>query len=193
MGLLNGRFLPVVLIVAVLAATAALFTLWWMSRSFHNRTEVLAAAVRGTSAVGVVRFDLPPLVGDFLAHSGVPDPARMRWVRIEQRGEMRLSPDDPWLPFTAVQHMAVARPAFVWRAEMRMAGGLWTSVVDGYSGGEGQLEARLMGAIPVARAGGEMWNGVSCCVIWRSCHGTLPPWQPTLCCPCARRMRGAWK
>lgn len=150
----RGQILPAVLIVAVLAAMAALLALWWLGRSFHNRTAVQTAAVRATPPAGALRTDPPFLVREYLARSGVPDPARMRWVRIEQRGEMRLSPGGPWLPFTAVQHMAVAQPAFVWQAEMRMAGGFWTSVVDRFVENRGSLEARLLGAIPVAHAAG---------------------------------------
>jgi hypothetical protein len=133
---------------------AGLLAMWQMARSFERSIAAQEAAIRATPASGAARTDLPLLLRSFLARTQARDPERVRWTRIEQRGAMRLSPDGPWLPFTAVQHFAVSQPGMVWRAEMRMSGGIWADVVDSLVHGQGRLEARLLGALPLARAGG---------------------------------------
>ena len=60
---------------------------------------------------------------------------------------MRLRPDGPWLPFGATQTFATGAPEFVWDARFRMF-----RVMDALVAGDGVLEARLFGIVPVATA-----------------------------------------
>lgn len=62
---------------------------------------------------------------------------------------MRLKPDGRWLRFKGVEDFEVERVAFSWRARF-----LLLRVVDGYAGGEGRLEVRFLGLVPVLRAEG---------------------------------------
>jgi hypothetical protein len=70
-------------------------------------------------------------------------------VRIGQEGEMRQRPGGRALRFSAVEELAVDRIAFTWRARFPLA----IRVFDGYSGGRGKLEARVLG-VPVMRQSG---------------------------------------
>ncbi len=141
-------------LVAAALVLAGLLALWLLARGFDRSIAAEEAQIRASPPPGTCRVDLPPLVRAFLLRTQVRDPERQRWARLEQKGEMRLGPPAPWLPFTAVHHVSAAQPGFVWRAEVHMAGGVWTDVVDSLVNGQGRLEARIFGAVPVAKAGG---------------------------------------
>jgi len=74
----------------------------------------------------------------------------LRWVRFQQKGEFNMN-HDRWLPFTARQIMTA--PGFLWEACIYM--GRWQKwgpfvlVCDALVGGEGHLQAALLGVIPV--------------------------------------------
>lgn len=78
--------------------------------------------------------------------------ARATWLR--QRGEMRFSPDRPWMPFEAEQSFRADRIDFRWVARVRMAPLVRATVVDAFEDGVGSLVARVLGFVPVARARG---------------------------------------
>lgn len=73
---------------------------------------------------------------------------------LEQRGEMRMSPDGKWLPFTAEQWIAHRETAFVWHARVKMAPLVTAVVEDAYERGRGRLDAKVWGIVPVAHARG---------------------------------------
>lgn len=103
--------------------------------------------------------------------AGLPNPIRryaetvleegrpyVRTARIDQRGEFRLDEGEgasAWRPLTAVQHVAVDPPGFVWDARIEAAPGLPVRVIDRYAGGEGRLQATLWSVLPVAEASPE--------------------------------------
>lgn len=68
---------------------------------------------------------------------------------------MRLSEQGQWMPFTAIQDIAVQQPGFVWRAIFQAAPGIKIKVIDSYVDGHGYLEARSFGSIPLAKAEGD--------------------------------------
>lgn len=128
--------------------------LWLTARAFERDILGRVAAVHASAPASETRPDLPPLLQRYLSRNGPSAPERARWVRIEQRGEMRLTENGPWMPFRAEQHYALSRTAFVWRARVRLARGLAVIVLDALNGGEGVLSARLLGAVPLAKAVG---------------------------------------
>jgi hypothetical protein len=68
-------------------------------------------------------------------------------------GEMQLRAGR-WLPFEAEQDVCLVRVEFAWQARFQMAPLVSIRVRDWYADGDGGLEGRLFGLIPVARAGG---------------------------------------
>jgi len=100
----------------------------------------------------VTHDELPEAVRRFVlrAQAGAPPP---QLVRLGQAGEMQLKPGR-WLRFRASQEVRPDRVEFSWHARFRLAPGLAVHVRDWYRDGEGGLEARLLGVIPVARASG---------------------------------------
>ena len=84
----------------------------------------------------------------------VQAPAEPRGTLLEQAGEMRLAPDRPWMPFTAVQSIAATRTEVHWHARCKMAPWVTAVVDDGYQNGRGRLDARLWGVVPLAHGRG---------------------------------------
>jgi hypothetical protein len=98
--------------------------------------------------------DLPSSVRRYLERA-VPDGAGApSLVRLTQEGTMRQSPRGRWLRFRAQEELSVASVAFTWRARFSLGPLLNLQIVDRYSAGEGMLEGRLWGRIPVLRSGG---------------------------------------
>jgi hypothetical protein len=54
--------------------------------------------------------------------------------------------------FSAVQHFAVERAAFSWRARFALVGPLAIRVIDEYAEGDGKLEVRALD-LPLKRSG----------------------------------------
>jgi hypothetical protein len=68
---------------------------------------------------------------------------------------MRQKPGGRWRRFTAVEDFAVEEVAYSWRARFPIAPLVWLAVVDGYTGREGFLEARMWGLLRVIRVRGQ--------------------------------------
>ena len=75
----------------------------------------------------------------------------LRAVGVRQTGEMRTAPDSPWRPLAAEWVICASRPGFAWLARMRAGPLLSAHILDCYLDGEGLLEARLFGSLPLAR------------------------------------------
>ncbi len=97
---------------------------------------------------------VPDRIQRFIARNVFEPPAVVRGVCLEQKGEMRLGDDKPWLPFTAEQWMDAATTAFCWHARVRMAPLVTAVVEDAFEDGRGRLDAKVWGVIPVAHARG---------------------------------------
>lgn len=104
---------------------------------------------------------LPAPVRRYLS-AALPDGARpIRGVTIEHTGTFNLSEDgERWRPFTSTQRVTLAPAGFDWRARIRLLPGLSIRVRDAFTGGQGVLEARLLG-LPLAdlRGSAELARG----------------------------------
>ncbi len=97
---------------------------------------------------------VPSAILRFHAQAVRPRARNARVVRLEQQGEMRLGPDRAWQPFVAEEYFAVQTVAFVWQARVRMAPLFSAIVIDRYTHGHGELDARLFNTLRVAHAAG---------------------------------------
>lgn len=96
----------------------------------------------------------PPLLKDYLSKViKRSELASCRVVRFRQSGFFRMEPKEPLEEFSAKQVVSLQAPMFSWQAQV-MAKGLPVTVCDRLISGEGNLEARLLGAIRVAKASG---------------------------------------
>ena len=97
---------------------------------------------------------LPPLVDAYLRRALPEPPPSGAGTLLHQRGEMRLAPERPWMPFTAEQTIEASRCGFVWHARFKMAPLVTAVVEDAYEDGHGRLDAKIWGLIPVAHGRG---------------------------------------
>jgi hypothetical protein len=139
------------LVVAFVVVTAAAAQRL-VARRFSARIEGLRLDL--LVARGPAREDpsaLPPLVRAFAERNGGRRDGPLV-VRMKQKAEMRLKPGARFFALTATQDSGTRVPGFVWDARGRMAWVAPLRVLDAYAAGAGQLEVRIAGAIPVARA-----------------------------------------
>lgn len=145
------------LVLAILGLIAAQLA---VARAFRARVLKLAGRLACDSPVidpedCVARAaGLPALVAGYAARAGAQPGAAPRTARFTQRVEMRLAPAGRFAAMRAWQVMALGRAGFLWEARQDLGPLTRLRILDAYVEGEGHLEARLFGSIPVARAGG---------------------------------------
>jgi hypothetical protein len=145
---LEGEMKIILLVVA-----AALVVVLVLAMQFSRKVAGLEAVVLAAPATGV-RDDLPEVVAAFARRgmAGATTPAS--GVRLEQAVEMRLKKGADWQPMQARQAIGVGRPGFVWLAAMKVGPLPVVRVIDAYAAGEGLLEVRALGAVPMGREDG---------------------------------------
>lgn len=97
---------------------------------------------------------LPAPVVRYLEFALTPGQPLLRTARIEHTGEFRGALDQPWSPFTSIQHVSADPPGFVWDAKIRTSPLLTVRVRDSYLEGTGSMLASVAGVIPVVNAWG---------------------------------------
>jgi Family of unknown function (DUF6920) len=97
---------------------------------------------------------LPAPVQRYLRFAVPAGRAPVRSAVLVHGGEFRTDLQGSWMPMQASEHFFTGRPAFVWHAHMRMFPGLWLVVTDTYADGQGTVNGRLMGALPIVGLAG---------------------------------------
>ncbi|MBP1805756.1 DUF6544 family protein [Rubellimicrobium aerolatum] len=136
------RLAPLLLIPAAQAV---------LSHGFAAQVAALEARLLA-GPTGTPRSDLPPLVAGFARRAGATGTARA--AILTQSARLRLRQGGLFSAYATRQTVALGRPGFAWDARRAWGPLTWLRVLDAYVEGEGRLEARLLGAFPVARAGG---------------------------------------
>ena len=140
--------------MAVLVAAAT----YRFKGDVRDETRVLLSSVTGADGTIVRAVELEPLpqpVRSWLVRSGVVGKPRGRTVRLEQRGEMRLGPEQAWMPARAEQYFAVEPPGFVWSVDVTMFRVLPVVGRDTYSNGRGRMLIEAAALVNVVDASGE--------------------------------------
>ena len=75
-------------------------------------------------------------------------------VRITEQGEMRMSPEARWIPFTAEEIIEARRSNFRWQARLSSSRLTPVTVTDAYENGHGYLTVKAAGLIPLKRITG---------------------------------------
>ena len=76
---------------------------------------------------------------------------RIRAIRTTEKGEMRMSPEAPWVPFTAEQFTDSTGSSFRWDARVHPGKISSAVVTDAYEEGHGRLVVRLGGVLPLQK------------------------------------------
>ena len=111
----------------------------------------------GTPSPAVSELDAAPEpVARYLRQVLPEGQALIRRARITWSGEFNLGKPgaDSWKPFTATQEFVVDPPGFIWSARISMAPGVPVLVRDGLVAGEGLMEGKIAGVVPVVRRAG---------------------------------------
>ena len=120
--------------------------------AFRRRTDSMIARLEHASVAEQSTSPVPAIIQSFARRAVCENPVP-NTVWLSQRGEMRANPRAPWR-FTAEQLISIHEPGFAWLARMQAAPLVSARVLDCYVDGEGLLEARLFGSLPLARATG---------------------------------------
>lgn len=75
-------------------------------------------------------------------------------IRLQQQGEIRLGPDQAWMPFHADQYYTIDPPAFLWRVTASVAPGIFIRGIDALDNGEGSMQMILMAVAKIVDASG---------------------------------------
>jgi hypothetical protein len=151
--------LKIVVATLVVLLVGALLALWIARRVFdmavtRDVARLAETLPRPVPADEAMLQALPAPVQRYLRFA-IPNGRRPPWyARLEHEGDFRLQADGPWLPMQGTEHFFAGRPAFVWSGRIRMMPGLSVAVHDHYAEGRGGVDARLLGALPIARGSG---------------------------------------
>lgn len=137
------------LLIAMAAIAAWLALGAWRHRNLRDR---LIASLDGP-APSAPRNDLPPIVEAF-ARRGLDGAVPAARIGLTQAAEMQMKAGGDWTPLTARQWIGISQPGFVWDARVPMGPITRFRVIDAFAGGEGHLQARILGSIRIAAASG---------------------------------------
>src|SRR3954469_10271638 len=98
------------------------------------------------------RDRLPPEIYDFAIRAGSDAGRSVASISLRQTGRMRQDRDTRWMSFRATETISAKTCAFEWKAHVG-PGGL-VVVRDLLRGGEGRLDVRALGLIPLVRSVG---------------------------------------
>ena len=134
--------------LGVIAATAGIVAAM-AGKSFRDQMDKLDRRLVDAQVSTKARADLPPEVAALAKRLGVDAQHPSHHVTFQQTGTMWLKPDGPPQRFTAQQRIGTSRSGFVWRGSIGALGKI--AVVDAFVDGQGHMEARLFGALRMAK------------------------------------------
>lgn len=145
--------LPRVAAAAALVAAGAVGTLLWADNRWERRTREPVAELNAAAAQYQPRLaeidTLPLPVQRYFSLALPPDRRSISRARLRQTGEFAMQPGAAMQPFDATQYINIRSPGFVWDASIRTAPAISVRVRDAYVAGEGRMQAKMMGLIPV--------------------------------------------
>jgi len=137
--------------IIVLLAVIVSFSIWQFQIQVNKETKEI---LRENSSVKQIiteemTEDLPLPVKRWLKNSGVIDREIIQTVYLEQKGLMRLKPEQKeWIKSEATQYFTTHKPSFLWSVKTSMKG-LPVVGRDLFKDGQGKMEIKLMGLLPV--------------------------------------------
>lgn len=140
----------------IISVFVILGVLTWQIISFNQSLKAGREVITQLSVVPprVLGDDLPPILKNYLSKVVLMnDPSLCRYVSFHQHGLFRMKPTDKMSGFTATQMISLVAPMFSWEANIKVSA-VPVKVCDRLVDGKGELEARLFGVIPVAKATG---------------------------------------
>uniref|UniRef100_B8HL26 Uncharacterized protein n=1 Tax=Cyanothece sp. (strain PCC 7425 / ATCC 29141) TaxID=395961 RepID=B8HL26_CYAP4 len=151
MGLTTIIFILIPL--AVCMAGTILYGNWrWQTKTIALRNRLESGLLPLQPAIYDTREleTLPPPVQRYFRTVLTEGQPIVTAVRVSHQGQFNLGEvKDQWRPFTSTQWVITHPPGFDWDGTIRLAPGVQVRVHDAYVGGEGILQATLLGLIPL--------------------------------------------
>ena len=123
---------------------------WWSWQFDRRIAAQITHLTTATPLTSSPRPDaLPSLIRNFGVRASPSNHPPTQVVRVQQTGAMLLSDAGQWVPFPAIEYFSVRQPGFLWRAHLHVAPLIDLTVIDRYSEGQGALEVKLSGAMPL--------------------------------------------
>ncbi|MCB0422454.1 MAG: hypothetical protein KDD61_15750 [Bdellovibrionales bacterium] len=144
-----------ILIILLLLLGVGTVLFFFESHRFNQWLKNGHQKIRNHQGVGtqVDVQTLPLLLQNYLQKVLVGKPS-ISYIEFTQSGDFRMTPKDEMAPFTAEQIVSVRSPMFSWVAKIPM-NGLPITVCDRLIDEQGELQARLFSAIPLAKGSGD--------------------------------------
>lgn len=101
---------------------------------------------------------LPPVIGNWLRHTGIVGKEIIRTAHLSQTGQMKSKPDGNWMPFCAEQHFTLDRPGFHWTVDVEAMPVMNLTGRDIYKDGSGNMLIKIMSLVPVVNSKGKEIN-----------------------------------
>jgi hypothetical protein len=140
-----------------LANLILLLVAWQQNSSMHfqnmireERRAIITTTVPVLTQQTIAEGDLkslPPMVQQWLRHSGVVGKPLVTTVRLKQTGKMKLKPGSNWMDFTATQYFQTQKPAFVWSTRVSMMPLVFFDGRDKFENGTGSMQIKLLSLI----------------------------------------------
>lgn len=115
--------------------------------------DLQSAAAAEQTSVEVGTAEPPEIMRRFAERNG-GRPGGSATVMARQQAQMRLSPSQRFFDMEATLLSGTRRPAFVWEATARIALVVPIRVLKSFVRGQGLLEVRVAGVLPIAHATG---------------------------------------
>lgn len=123
-----------------------------------EKTQEYICQARQAMSEIITDADLAPLpepVQRYLRYANVLGKPRVKCVKVRQKGLMRTSPTQQWMPVEAVQYTTLAGPlSRTWYARVKTGPFSLLTGYDKYDNGEGHMLMRLLSMFPVVDARG---------------------------------------
>jgi hypothetical protein len=151
----DAKFGTIANIIVLLVALPAFGNYLFENMVAKEREELLKNISPPSSDIisnqGIIH--LPGIVQKWLKSSGVIKRPRATFVRLKQKGEMKIKPDGNWMSFTAEQYFDVKNPSFIWTTRVEMMPFIYLNGRDRLLNGEGEMLIKLLSLINVVNEG----------------------------------------
>jgi len=104
---------------------------------------------------------LPEPVQRYLRYSQIIGKEEIRTVRLKQKGLMRMSEGQKWMPLEAEEYYTTDPPGFIWHGSIEFVPFLSVKARDMLSEGKGNMLIKLLGLVKVADSSGPEMNQAS--------------------------------
>lgn len=160
--------------IIALAAVIIGFASWNFNRTVASEVSNLIQN-EATATSEIVTEDmlkpLPPPVQRWLHRSGVVGKEKAYFVRLKQKGLMRMKPEDEkWAEARAEQYFSINHPAFIWQVNMKMMSFMPVEGRDKSVDGKAEIDIRLFSLFSVVNQSDE-----------KIAQGAMQRWLSEIC------------